>query len=269
MNEERFKNRIERKWGRNGKMGGNVTTGLFFLVIGALLMSRTVGADFPDWFFTWPMILIGLGIFIGLRQGFRSGTWIILLLVGGIFLADKISDEFYLRPYFWPIMFFAVGIYIILAPGGLGFKSKRYADTDDISNSEDSTVPYTTPDSTTGWDRSYSDRGDMIDITAIFAGVKKKVLSKNFKGGDTVAIMGGSEIDLTKADFNGKIVIDSFTMFGGTKLIVPPDWDIQSQVVAIFGGVDDKRPPSAQYDPSKIVFLEGTCLFGGIEIKSF
>src|SRR5690349_22431252 len=41
-----------------------------------------------------------------------------------------------------------------------------------------------------------------IDVTAVFGGIKKNVLSKNFKGGDITSFMGGSEIDLSQADFN-------------------------------------------------------------------
>ena len=81
--------------------------------------------------------------------------------------------------------------------------------------------------------------------------------------------MGGAEINITKADLGSKAVIDIFTMFGGTKLIVPPDWDVQSNVVAIFGGVDDKRPPTSLTNLSKVIYLEGTCIFGGIEIRSY
>jgi predicted membrane protein len=57
-------------------------------------------------------------------------------------------------------------------------------------------------------------------------------------------------------------------MFGGTKLIVPSDWDVQSGVVTIFGGIEDKRQP-AQINPVKVLYLDGTCIFGGVEIKSF
>ncbi|MBC7866733.1 MAG: hypothetical protein H7X88_04285, partial [Gloeobacteraceae cyanobacterium ES-bin-316] len=90
MNEERFKNEGNKKWGRADKGRGNMYTGIFFLVIGSLLMARTVGADFPSWFFSWPMILIGIGVFTGLRQNFRGGSWVVLLIIGGIFLVDKI-----------------------------------------------------------------------------------------------------------------------------------------------------------------------------------
>ena len=119
------------------------------------------------------------------------------------------------------------------------------------------------------FNKDFGDHADMIDITAVFSGVKKNILSKNFKGGDIMAFMGGAEVNLTQANFEGRIMIDAFNMFGGTKLIVPPDWDVQSEIVAIFGGVDDKRPPSAHHDPSKVVVLDGTCIFGGIEIRSF
>jgi hypothetical protein len=82
--------------------------------------------------------------------------------------------------------------------------------------------------------------------------------------------MGGSEIDLTQADFQGRIKIDTTNIFGGTKLIVPPTWDVQSDMVAIFGGVDDKRQISGvKLDPNKVLILDGTCMFGGIEIKSY
>ena len=96
------------------------------------------------------------------------------------------------------------------------------------------------------------------------------MLSKQFRGGEIVSFMGGSEIDLTQADFTGRITIDTTNIFGGTKLIVPPTWDVQSDITTVFGGVDDKRPvQGVQPDPNKVLILDGTCLFGGIEIRSF
>jgi hypothetical protein len=42
--------------------------------------------------------------------------------------------------------------------------------------------------------------------------------------------------------------------------------------VAIFGGVDDKRPMLANptgEETNKILILKGTCLLGGIDIRSY
>jgi hypothetical protein len=40
-------------------------------------------------------------------------------------------------------------------------------------------------------------------------------------------------------------------------------------MVAVFGGIEDKRPPQMTYDEDKVVILNGTTFFGGIEIKSY
>jgi hypothetical protein len=113
-------------------------------------------------------------------------------------------------------------------------------------------------------------RGDnWLDTVTIFGNVKKLVYSKNFLGGDIVTIFGGAEINLTQADFKGNIVIEMVQIFGGAKLIVPPHWQIRSEMVAVFGGIEDKRAPQNSYDEDKVVILNGTTFFGGIEIRSY
>ena len=111
---------------------------------------------------------------------------------------------------------------------------------------------------------------DFLDSVSIFGGVKRLVLSKNFKGADIVNIFAGTELNLSQADFTQPPVMDITQMFGGTKLTVPADWEVRSEMTAIFGGIDDKRQPrNSQEGPSKVVILRGTSIFGGIEIKSF
>ena len=84
-----------------------------------------------------------------------------------------------------------------------------------------------------------------------------------------VSIFGGVEIDLTQADFNGQITIEMTQIFSGAKLIIPPHWQIRSEMIAIFGGIEDKRPPQTYYDENKVLILNGTTFFGGLEIKSY
>ena len=111
---------------------------------------------------------------------------------------------------------------------------------------------------------------DFVDSTSIFGGANKIILSKDFKGGDIVNIFGGTELNLTQADINGKAELEMTTIFGGTKLIIPSNWSIKSEATIIFGGIEDKRalPPAAS-TTDKILVLKGTVIFGGIEIKSF
>ena len=75
-----------------------------------------------------------------------------------------------------------------------------------------------------------------------------------------------------QADINGRVVIELTQVFGGTKLVVPPHWKLQTEeVVSVFGGLDDKRPivQNSSVDDSKVLVLRGTCIFGGIDIKSY
>jgi predicted membrane protein len=111
---------------------------------------------------------------------------------------------------------------------------------------------------------------DFIDSTSIFGGTKKVILSKNFKGGDITCFMGGAELDLSQADIKSPVVLDVTQIFGGTKIIVPPTWDVKSEVAAVFGGIEDKRRIlTGNLNPDKVVILRGTSIFGGIEIKSY
>jgi hypothetical protein len=57
---------------------------------------------------------------------------------------------------------------------------------------------------------------------------------------------------------------------GGTKLLLPTHWDIKSEMVAFFGGIEDKRQlVSGSTDPQKVLVLKGTSICGGIEIRNF
>lgn len=260
---------------------GHIWAGLFLLVIGGVLLARAMGVFFPEWLFTWPVILIALGLFSGLKHSFRGPAWFILIVVGSAFLIDEAYPGISVRAYILPFVVILFGLLFILRPWRhrhyrhqQRFHQHQWRDRFEPKSinpesqmvTEDATI---TADTSNTNDTTASG-SDFIDITTAFGGVKKIVFSKNLKGGDIVTFMGGAQIDLRQADFTHKITIDTTNIFGGTKLLIPSSWDVQSEIVAIFGGVDDKRQINGQsLDPDKVIRLEGTCLFGGIEIRSF
>ncbi|RYZ22793.1 MAG: hypothetical protein EOO16_07525 [Chitinophagaceae bacterium] len=254
---------MEARWERRRAHAhdgrGRVWTGLFLLIIGGLLLARQSGAPVPEWIFSWPVFLIGLGFWIGVRHRFRHFGWIIPVIIGSVFLIDRLYMGINLRPYAWPLVLIAIGLFFIFRP------RRRWPD-----GSGGTDLPATTgdlpPDTTADFP---PDRTNRLDVTAVFGGVKKNMISKTFRGGEIVTFMGGAEINLAQADFEGRVLIECTNVFGGTKLILPPDWEVQSDLVAVFGGVDDKRPPASNPAPNKIVVLDGTCVFGGVEIRSY
>ncbi|MDB5253098.1 MAG: hypothetical protein JWP27_2267 [Flaviaesturariibacter sp.] len=242
-----------------------ISTGLFLLLLGGVLFLRTSHiVTFPSWFFSWGTFCIGLGLVMAVKHRFRPGFWLFFLLVGAFSLIDKLDPSLRMDQYMWPLILMVIGLTFILRPRKSSWRrcyrherrSRRFAMM--ATGGIEADMP------------EAPDRGDIIDVTAVFGGVKKTVLTKNFRGGEVTSVMGGSEIDLTQADINGTVTIDVTTVFGGSKLIVPPTWDVQNDIAAVFGGVDDKRQVvGVSMDPNKVLILEGTCVFGGIEIRSY
>jgi predicted membrane protein len=213
------------------------------------------------------MILIVVGIFVGFRHGFRGAGWLILMVIGGFFLIDDIIPDFSMHRYIWPLIIISIGLAILLRP-------RRHPEWDRWKDEWKKKVDPGQRESKEYWDDRAKQYGhtsseDFIDATTIFGGVHKSIVSKDFKGGDITIFMGGSEINLSQADINGTVVIDITQIMGGTKLIVPPNWEIRSNITSVFGNVEDKRQKERIMNPEKVLVIDGTSLFGGIEIKNY
>jgi predicted membrane protein len=236
---------------------GHLWTGLFLFIIGGAALLKAMFTSAPDWLFTWQMLLVALGFFMGIRHNFRGGAWFILILIGGVFLVNEFFPEIMLKRYLWPIALIVLGLFFMVRPRKRHQYIRQYVNENVEPEIEKSVNESTSAE-------------DYIDSTSIFGGVKKNVISKNFRGGDITNIMGGSEIDLSQADFNGTATIDLTQVFGGCKLIVPSNWTVKTQTAAIFGGVEDKRNiQNAVLDPNKVLILDGTSIFAGIEIRNY
>ena len=231
--------------------GGRAIAGMIVVIVGTLLLARAVGADIPYWVFSWHMLLIAFGFYLGARHSFRNPVWLIPVAIGSAFLIEDLVPEIRVREYFWPLLIIGVGLVMILR------SRRRNSDMFkawELKASEATALP----------------EGSFESVT-IFGENKKQILSKDFKGGESVCVFGGVEINLTQADINGRIPLELVQVFGGTKLIVPSHWKIHTEeVVSIFGGLNDKRQvQNVVTDQTKVLVLKGTTFFGGIDIKSF
>jgi predicted membrane protein len=257
----------------NAPRHGHVWTGLFIVLIGVAALLHASFDDLPAWIFSWQMFLIALGLFLGLKHGFRGAAWIILIAVGSFFMIQEFYPDLGIRRYFWPLLLIAGGAFIIIRPRRKSWeqcmRKENKANPGNTTGASQNTGTTASTDNFMGSGETWS-KDDFVDSTSIFGGDKKILLSKDFKGGDIVNIFGGTELNLTQADINGKVTIEITTIFGGTKLIVPANWEVKSEAVTIFGGLEDKRSASVMNSGGdKILVLKGTVIFGGIEIKSF
>jgi predicted membrane protein len=250
---------------RNKFLSNNRWAGLLFLIVGGVLLMRQTGYPFPSWLFSWEIILILIGLFIGIRHGFKDFSWLVMIIIGFVFLSDDIFPGIRIRQYAVPIIIIALGVLFILSPrrmcGGRGrYRRHHFNRPGELTSPESTEVLAAETDIT---------QDTELDIVSIFAGIKKRIMSKQFQGGDIVCVFGGAELNLTNADFISPVALDVTMVFGGTKLIIPANWEVRSEVTAIFGGVDDKRPQPTSSIPEKTIILKGTLMFGGIEVNSF
>ncbi|MEQ9590996.1 MAG: DUF5668 domain-containing protein [Cyclobacteriaceae bacterium] len=237
--------------GRSGK----ILSGLILVTVGAVLLANQFGAQIPRWIISWPMLLIVIGFYVGAKHSFRNWGWLIPIGIGSFFLLDRIVPELSFRPYIWPVVIIGVGLFIMLNPGsgltGRRSRRKRLFLAEEKSGQENS--------------------DDYLNSVTVFGGIEKNMVTKNFKGGEVTTFFGGSSINMSQADIEDKATLEITQMFGGFELVIPAHWKVQSEVVSVFGGFEDKRAPLKEHtaEKTKTLIIKGTSIFGGIDIKSF
>jgi predicted membrane protein len=258
--------------------------------IGTLLLLREFGVTLPEWLFNWPMLLIVIGIFSGLTHAFRGPGWLIMILVGTFFLMDQLIPGIDIHRFIWPAVIIAVGLILLIRP-----KKPHWMDHDwhnrwkhrdwerwqrrragrgypgrpDIPPFQSAPDDAAGSAANTGSSAKGYSSEDYIDATTVFGSIHKNILSKNFKGGDITIFMGGAEINLSQADIQGTAAIDITQIMGGTKIIVPANWEVRSQMTSVFGNIEDKRQNISIHDPNKVLIIDGSSVFGGIEIRNY
>lgn len=223
---------------RNGG-SGRILIGVIVVAVGVLLLLGNLGiGNFNPWEFA-PSLLVVLGLWALIRSGFRGsiGPWILIGV--GLALQLSVMDEVpdVVRGATWPVLIIGAGVFLILTRtsfGGRGSGARR--------------------------------SGGGLNHVAVFNSVNDHV-DGPFNGLQTTTLFGGADYDLRGAHVNHPpAVIDVTCVFGGVELRVPEDWSIHNDVLALFGGVDDKRRDS-RTDGEATVSIQGTVLFGGLTIK--
>lgn len=138
---------------------------------------------------------------------------------------------------------------------------------------------------------------DQLNVFAVLGGDNRPAMTGEFHGGRMTTVMGGSNIDLRQTTLapGQTATIDVFAVMGGSQIRVPADWQVDSETIAIMGGVNtDKRDaasntnkdnrdgtgaatgsfaasapsasPLSSENPPHLV-LRGTVIMGGVTVK--
>jgi predicted membrane protein len=235
---------------RERKPDKRLGVGIVFVFLGALFLFNNIGLIphmLKSYLFSWQMIVIVVGLFM-LSGNKNQKPGLILIAIGVFFtLPGFLGFERIRLGQLWPVIFVAIGAYILV-------RHKNQMGKQDEPTQE--TGPAIE---------------DKIDDVTIFGGSVKNIRSQKFRGGRITAIFGGADYTFSDADLeNGQATIDVLVLFGGTKMVVPPDWDVIIDVVPVFGGFADSRKTfhKIQINTNKRLIIKGMTVFGGGEIKN-
>lgn len=231
---------------RRGDFRGSFAWGGVIFFIGVIWLLDHLGVISAAGFSRfWPMILILFGIINLLNE--CSRIWGVFLLIAGVLLQLGILGIVRLSwEVVWPVIIICVGLSLMWG----SIRARKARD----GREQVSTGP------------------GALNEVAVFSGVEKRIMGKNFRGGRLVAIFGGIEIDLWQADMEGDTaILHVDAIFGGVELRVPDTWLVASEGQGIFGGYSDTtrlNPTSDPSHPRKTLVVRGMALFGGVEIRN-
>lgn len=189
----------------------------------------------------WPVMLIIYGISkIAQPPGAPGKLFgLFLLFVGTGLTLDKL-DLFDFRFWdFWPIALIGLGVTLLVRA------SHRM-----------SSVP-----------AHGTISGNIVNTIALLGGTTRSSNAQDFRGGELTAIMGGCEIDLRHASFEGEAIIDVFALWGGIEIKVPEDWSVDIVGTPLMGAFEDntRQPKSGS---TKRLVVKGYAIMGGVEVEN-
>jgi Cell wall-active antibiotics response 4TMS YvqF len=263
-----------------------VVVGVAIVALGTLLFLDQEGFAVGYLFrFFGPAIFIFFGVetLVSSRgRGGRGLVGILLVAFGLLLLAGALG---FLRAglhTLWPVLLIIWGVWVIARTLGFGgdrglserikeavdekFKNATGKESgQDWANSLKGAIQ----DTVNSWTGRESSDPE-FDYMAIFGQIKQRVTVKNFRGGRLMALFGGFEVDLTRADIDGQTaVIDASALMGGGEIRVPYNWVVEIRGVAFLGGYSDETHQDVQdAATAKHLIVRGMAALGGVVIKN-
>jgi hypothetical protein len=229
---------------RSGSLG--ILPGVFLVLLGTVILLGHMGIISMDkvWRF-WPLLLVVTGA-VRFIECHNRVLGVLLMLVGVVLLLNNLG---YLRLRWddlWPLLLIGAGASLIWGRMEIW-------------------MPKLPPVSSGG--------PNTINEFAMFGGVERRIVMRNFAGGSVTAIFGGVELDFRSADIEGEeAVVLVEAVFGGIEAVIPENWIVIYEGQSIFGGYSDEiRPPLPDVPGAaakKRLILRGRAVFGGISVKN-
>lgn len=110
---------------------------------------------------------------------------------------------------------------------------------------------------------------DDIEVASVYGSRVFRSSADAFAGGRVVCWYAGVDVDLRGAHLApAGASLEVWTAFGGTRIRVPEDWDVESHGIAVFGGAANSAArPDAASDAPRLTVRHRT-FFGGFAVAA-
>ena len=212
------------------------------IFIGIILGLNAFGITSINIFFEgWWTLFIIIPSLIGLIEDKDKTPSLIFLILGiWLFLASRDLIEFgLLIKLLLPALLIAIGLLIV-------FKDVLNINNKDIKKLEKNSN-----------DNNYY---------AIFGSQKIDFDKEKVNNIDAKSFFGDIKLDLSNANIEKDIVIQTLSIFGGIDIYVPNNVKVKIKSLPFFGNVEDKTKKN-NTEKEITIYVDAICIFGGVEIK--
>lgn len=228
------------------KMVSNYIWGLFLILVGIILGLNSFGVTNINLFFDgwWTVFIIAPSLNGLIKREDRTGALIGLII--GVFLLLSCQDVLDFKLFvklFIPAILIIIGLSIFFKDKVKDVAVKKMGKI----NAKEIDMEHT--------------------YTSTFSEEKINLDNEKLESCAINSIFGSVSLDLRNAIIDEDIVINNYVVFGGVTIKVPKDVNIVVKTTSIFGGVDNKTGRNKTKENVKTIYIKGTILFGGIDIK--
>lgn len=103
-----------------------------------------------------------------------------------------------------------------------------------------------------------------MSISSVFGSRTKKVVQDDFRYLKVDCVFGSMDLYLNNSTITDRATVEIDNVFASTRIYVSRDVSVFSNIDSVFGGVKDHNNDLNSQGPQ--LYLEGDCVFGGIEI---
>lgn len=224
------------------KKTSNMLWGLVLIILGLIFGLNALGiTDINIFFNGWWTLFIIIPSFIDLfKEKDKTGNIIGLIIGISLLLGcNNIIDFNLIWKLMFPVALVIVGLSLIFKDSINGKIKKEMKKLNQNNDKE---------------------------YYATFAGQDLDFSNEEFSGCNLNAIFGGIKCNLRSTKIKKDAIINVSTIFGGITLIVPENVNVKLVSTPIFGGVSDDRAKK-ETDSEVTLYINATCMFGGLELK--